>query len=768
MIAIKQGAPKRPGKVLVLGCFPPRKCGIATFTHDTVEALRSADRHLSISVIAMNDGAQPDNPGKPVIASLRDNDLGAYIDAAAVINTWNPDCVLIQHEFGIFGGPAGEYLLALLALIKVPVITIFHTVLETPNSDQLRVMRRIVHRSAKLVVMAQRGASMLRDTYGAPLDKVTVIPHGAPVRPYAEPDDVRAKLGLDCEPMLSTFGLLSPNKGIENVIRAMPDVLAAFPSARYVVLGVTHPHLLAREGEAYRTSLEDLADSLGVAGSVQFINRFVENAELFDYLQASDVYVTPYLNQAQITSGTLSYALALGCFVVSTPYWHAREALAECPGDIVAISDPAAISAALLSRFHDPETLSSLRRKVYQWAEPTRWPIFGQRLLGLITEATRAGHRAVSSPDRRPPAFPATAMKAIDQMTDSCGIFQHSRFAIPDRAHGYCVDDNARALILCNDLIRRRMSTPEIERLHRVYASFVLHAFDEATGLFRNFMDYNRNWTDAEPSQDSQGRTFWALGHAAATVQFAGNTGWASTILQQCFDRIRLLTSPRSKAFVILGCAELMQSPLADDRYDQLMQRFSGELFSQLTACQCADWNWLEDTTSYDNGRIPQAMIAAARLGGDSDLAGAALAALAWLCDIQRIDHGMFCPVGSDSFGRSRQLPHPYDQQPIEAAAMLDAYLEAYKLTHDRIWWRRARTVISWFYGQNMAEVSLVNPSTGHCHDGLNASGLNLNGGAESLLAFQMALVTYQAFLELVEAEATVVQRPLAPLAVRA
>lgn len=748
MTNIKQGASTRTGKVIVLGCFPPRRCGIATFTQDTVDAIRSVGNGLHVSVIAMDDGSQHIPFENPVISSLKQHDLGAYVEAAALINAEIPDCLIIQHEFGIFGGPAGEFLLTLLALVKVPVITIFHTVLERPDYNQLRVMRRLLHRSNRLVVMAQRGADMLRDVYGAAKDRIAVIPHGAPTRPQVDPRDMRAKLGIETERMISTFGLLSPNKGIETVIQAMPDVLEQFPATTYVILGVTHPHLVAREGEKYRESLEALAEKLGVAGNIRFVNRFVENEELFDYLQASDVYVTPYLNEAQITSGTLSYALALGCHVVSTPYWHAQEVFADCPGTLVPPADVGATRNALLALFIDSAALQASRDGVYQWAEHTRWPEFGARFAGLIADAAKVRNRISHISERHGPAFPAVSLKSIEQMTDNCGIFQHSRFAVPDRHHGYCVDDNARALIMVNELIRNGMIGADIVRLHGIYAGFVLHSFDETTGTFRNFMGYDRTWEEKPSSQDSQGRAFWAYGHAAATQQYAGNQGWAATVLQQCIHRMEAITSPRARAFIILGCGELMRSDSKSDQYAALMQRFSDDLLRQLRQCKSDDWNWLEDSLSYDNGRIAQALLIAGRLSGSGVMVREALASLEWLCEVQLIDHGIFAPVGSESFGRLRQPPLPNDQQPIEAAAMLDACYQAFLVTRDGKWWRRAKTIFSWFYGLNSHELSLVDPVTGLCHDGLNRSGLNQNAGAESLLAFQMSVCTYQAFLE--------------------
>lgn len=747
MTMIKQRASSRSGQVVVLGCYPPRRCGIATFTKNTVDALRAADPDRAISVIAMDDGTHSYDGDYAVAGSIKQHDIESYRDAAVLINQLNPDCLIIQHEFGIFGGPAGEYLLTLLALIKVPVITICHTVLERPDYNQFKVVRRLIHKSARLIVMAERGADMLCDVFGASRDRIAVIPHGAPERPFSDPRVVRQALGIECERMMSTFGLLSPNKGIETVIRAMPAVLAEFPSTQYIILGVTHPHILAREGETYRRSLEDLAESLGVASNVRFINRYVDDGELLDYLQASDIYITPYLNEAQITSGTLSYALAVGCYVISTPYWHAREVFEHCPGSLVAYNDADAIRTEVIDLFREADVLNDLRRDVYQWAEHTHWPAFGSRLVELIADAVKSGTRVTHISERHGPAFPAVSLKAIERMTDNCGIFQHSRFAIPDRHFGYCVDDNARALIMTNDLIRRGMIGADVERLHAVYAGFLLHAFDEQAGTFRNFMGYDRSWSIRTPSPDSQGRAFWALGHAAATTQYSGNAGWAATLVQQSLDQMEKMTSPRTKAFIILGCAELMQSESASDCYANLMQTYSDDLVEQLLNCRDGNWNWLEDTLGYDNARINQALLVAGRLTGCNRQVDAALLSLDWLCDIQLVDHGVFAPVGSESYTRVRQPPLPHDQQPIEAAAMLDACYEAFLVTGDQKWWRRAKTIFSWFYGLNSHELSLVDPVSGQCHDGLNRSGLNLNSGAESMLAFQMSVCTYQAFL---------------------
>lgn len=738
-------------KVIVISCYPPRMCGIATFGRDTVAAMKLANPDFDISVIAMEDGGNTYDFGAPVISTIRQDDLGAYVEAASLINDQAPDCVIVQHEFGIFGGAAGEYLLTLLSLVKAPVLSILHTVLDQPDYNQMRVVRRLLHRSTRVMVMAQRGADTLRDVYGATADKIAVIPHGAPVRDYVEPAVMRAKLGIDCERMITTFGLLSPNKGIEHVIKAMPEIVAWFPSTKYLVLGATHPHLLAQEGEAYRDTLAALAHRLGVADNVVFVNRFLDEEDLFDYLQASDVYVTPYLNEAQITSGTLSYALALGSLVVSTPYWHAQEVFQDCPGALVAFADSGAIQTTVCDAFSDARGLNAKRREVYQWAQKTTWPSFGKRLLDLTHDAVRSGNRLSHISERNGPAYPAVSLKAIERMTDNCGILQHSQFGIPSRQHGYCVDDNARALVLANDIIRRGMLGPDIERLHTLYAGFVLHAFDGETGRFRNFMGFDRAWSRNAASEDSQGRAFWALGHAAATAQYSGNAGWAATLLQRCAGTARMITSPRARAFIMLGCGEAMQSDARSGIYDEMLLSFAEDMVAQFDGCRGDGWHWLEDTLTYDNGRIPQAVLMAGRLKGRRDLIEAALEMLEWLCHIQMVDHGLFAPVGSESFNQVRKPPMPYDQQPLEAAAMLAACHEAYLATRDEVWWQRAKTIFAWFYGLNSHDMALVDPITGHCHDGLNRSGLNLNAGAESLLAFQMSVCTYQDFADAVD-----------------
>ena len=449
--------------VTLLGNYPPRRCGIATFTYDVREALVAARPDLECDVIAMTDEGGPYDYPPEVSYALAQDDVSDYLAAAARIRENAPDVVCVQHEFGIFGGPAGEHLLQLLDSIDVPVVSTLHTILEQPNEDQRRVFERLLKRSARVIVMAERGREMLRRVWNVPLDKIVLVPHGAPDTPLVETAEAKTLLGFEGREVLFTFGLLSPNKGLETVVRALPRIVAARPNALYVVLGATHPSLVAREGERYRGSLIAMGAELGVADNLRFVDEYTDTARLLDYLRAADVYVTPYLNAEQITSGTLSYAAALGKPIVSTPYWHAQELLADGRGALVGFGEDDAIADEVISLFTDTDRMNAMRRRIYEFTRSTVWSRLAETYLGAFARVSHAHAAEIVDRRRRPArrARPHPSLAGVRRMTDSCGMLQHSLFSLPDRNHGYCVDDNARALMLLQTL----QTVDERERL---------------------------------------------------------------------------------------------------------------------------------------------------------------------------------------------------------------------------------------------------------------------------------------------------------------
>lgn len=718
-------------RIAMIGNHPPRRCGIATFTADMAQALRESFPDLTIDVWAVNDGrtyAYP--PG--IAGTIEQQDLASYRAAAREITASGADVVCIQHEFGIFGGEAGSHILALIDRLAVPVAVVLHTVLANPTLPQRKVMRALVERCETLIAMAEEGRRILEHAYKAEPGQVVVIPHGAPDRPLTEAGAFKTRLGLAGRKVLLTFGLISPGKGVETVVRAMPAIAAAHPDALYLVLGATHPHCIAHQGEKYRETLESLAGELGVADHVRLIDAFFETGELLDYLGAADVYVTPYLNPDQITSGTLSYAFALGKPIVSTPYVHARELLAGGDGALVDFGDSEGFARAICGILDDPDRTARLRRRIYERGRATIWPNVAEAAMHRFESmAEQARKRPVAL---RQPALPLRAgCAAALRLTDATGMLQHSLHGVPDRRHGYCIDDNARALMLAC------MGPPALRARFPVYAAFVQHGWNEDEGRFRNFMSYERRWLEDCGSDDSNGRTLWALGVASEHAPDAEARAWATGLFEQAADALSSLASPRAIAFMILGAIATGSA-----EWDGLVARWAARLAGLLAEYRRADWEWFEPYLAYDNARLSQAMIAAGAQAGRAEWLELGLKTLDWLNRVQSAPNGDFRAVGTDSFGRLYAAPLPFDQQPLEAWAMVDACDAAHAATGASAWRDRALNAYRWFLGKNELAIALADPETGECFDGLMPTGVNRNRGAESVLAFQLATIAIQ------------------------
>lgn len=720
--------------IAVLGNALPRRCGLATYTSHSVAALRAEYPRLSVDHYAMDDGHEV-SYGPDVAMTIAADDVSAYVRAAAAISRSGAQLLWIHHEFGIFGGPAGEHLLAVLRHLDIPVVITLHTVLPNPSPDQRRVMNALVAKADQLIVMAQEAARLLRTVYEADPARVEVIPHGAPDRPLVETRLLKERLGLGTGPIVMTFGLLSPGKGIEHAIRALPGVVARHPDLTYLIVGATHPALVREQGEAYRESLIELARHLGVEGHVTFVDRFLEDDALLDFLQASDVYLTPYLSREQVTSGTLSYALALGRPVVATPYVHAEEALAGGVGTLVPFADSAAITAALLELLDDPARLAAQALKVWRASRPTIWQQNARAVMDVFSDAVSG--RPVSLPDRRTCDPARVQLTGIAAMTDAVGIIQHSIHGVPDRRHGYCIDDNARALKL---VCATRAGDPaERARLAVVYAAFVEHGWNEDARRFRNFMGYDRRWLEESGSEDSNGRTLWALGEVMRTAPRDAIRRWATGLFNKAAPIASTLSSPRAIAFAMLGLVGALKAEPNHPFAAELLRRGLDRLQQILADARQADLPWFESVLSYDNARLPQAMIEAGHLLGNADAVTSGLETLRWLLKRQTGPNGFFRPVATESFGQPLDSAAIFDQQPLEATATIEACVTAYRSQPDQTWIDAANAAFSWFEGQNDLGLPLISEDEGYCYDGLTSQGVNLNLGAESVLALQMA-----------------------------
>jgi len=738
-------------KVAFLGDYLPRKCGIATFTTDLRCAIATEFPSTQCLVVPVNDLADGYNYPAEVRFEIAEQDLPSYLRAADFLNITDVDVVCVEHEFGIFGGPAGSHVLALLRELHMPIVTTLHTILREPNAEQRRVMRDLIRLSTRLIVMSERGVEFLRDVYQAPASKIDLIPHGIPDMPFADPNYFKDEFGVAGKQVLLTFGLLSSNKGIEFALRALPDIIREFPNVVYIVLGQTHPNLLRNEGEAYRLSLERLAKDLGVQKHVVFFNRFVELEELMRFIGATDIYLTPYLTEAQITSGTLAYAFGAGNAVVSTPYWHAAELLTAERGKLVPFRDAKAISVAVVELLRDEPLRHSVRKNAYKLGREMVWSRVAQ-LYGKSFEQARQDHSFVgrkSSPiktlDEQPGQLPELKLDHLFRMSDSTGIFQHASFTVPNFSEGYCTDDNARALVLALMLQKLGHGSPQLGAQAATYAAFLNHAFDRKLGRFRNFMSFERRWLEEVGSEDCQGHALWALG---LCVSQAGQDSFqmlAAQLFEQALPVAAEFTSPRAWAFTLIGIDEYLQRFSGDRRTNQIRDSLTAKLVQRFADAATEDWQWFEDTVSYTNAKLPHALILSGRCLNNAPMLELGLKTLRWLIKIQTSEAGAFRPIGSNGFYPRGEQCARFDQQPIEAQATVSACIEAYQATHDMFWVAEARRAFEWFLGRNDLGMALYDAGTGGCRDGLHVDRLSQNQGAESTLAFLLALAEKRA-----------------------
>ncbi|HLP01511.1 MAG TPA: glycosyltransferase family 4 protein [Opitutaceae bacterium] len=734
-------------KTAFLGTYLPRKCGIATFTHDLRQAVAAQSAPGECPVLAVSQSGPGEGYPPEVVCEIAEDDPRSYARAAEFLNRGGADLLCIQHEFGIFGGEAGGHLLTLLRALHRPVVTTLHTVLRQPSAAQREVMQAIIAMSDRLVVMTERGRTFLREIYQAPAAKIDLIAHGIPDVPFEEPDRCKELFAVEGRLVLLTFGLLSPNKGIEHVLAALPAIIAEFPQVVYLVLGATHPNLVREQGETYRRSLERLAQRHGVEEHVVFFDRFVDLAELKDFIGAADVYITPYLNEQQIVSGTLAYAFGAGKAVVSTPYWHAAELLADGRGVLVPFADSGAIAREVTALLRDEPRRLAIRRHAYDLGRSMIWPRAAERYLETFARA-RAGHARAQrrapapdplDPERAPMPLPVFRPDHVLHLTDSTGILQHALYTIPNRLHGYCTDDNARALLLALLWEELGEAAPAFARLAPTYASFLAHALNPGSRRFRNFLGYDRNWLEEEGSEDSHGRALWALGVCSATAHERGLRLLAHRLLNEALPPVPALAHPRTWAFTLIGLDSYLRDNPGDQRAVDLRVAFTDRLMRRFVEHSRAEWHWLADDATYDNARLPHALILSGRATHQPAVVAAGLRALRWLVQLQTSPNGRFQPIGSNGFCHRDGTRAYFDQQPVEAQATVSACLEAFRVTGEHFWLARAHLVFEWFLGRNDLGLSLYDPRTGGCRDALHADRLNENQGAESTLAFHLA-----------------------------
>ncbi len=759
-----------PSRIAVIGNYLPRQCGIATFTTDLCAAISAECGTARLMALPVNDTESEYDYPERVRWSLRQDDLTSYREAAEFLNFNNIDMVCLQHEYGIFGGPAGSHILHLLRALKMPVVTTLHTVLREPDANQLMVMEEIAEHSDRLIVMSKLSSQFLQEIFKVPGSKIDMVPHGVPDLPFLDPNFYKDRFRVEGKAVLVTFGLLSPNKGIENVIQALPQILSKHKNVVYLIAGATHPHILRREGEQYRTYLQALAKEKGVESNVIFHNRFVSPEEMVEFIGAADIYITPYRHEAQVVSGTLAYALGAGKAIISTPYWHAIELLDDRRGALVPFQNPGAIAQKTIELLDTPATRHAMRKRAYLFAREMVWKRVAQ---GYMTSFARVRSDRMESPQVQ---FSArAAQKALDQLpelkldhlhrlTDDTGILQHAIFMVPNYKEGYTTDDNARALILAvmlnqaseSQLSKSRYPTADSaipdattpESSFR-YLSFLAHAFDSEKGRFKNFLEYDRRWAAGEGSDDCHGRALWALGTLLGRSGDRGIRGAAGRLFESSLPAALAFSSPRAWAYALLGIQEYLNSYPGDRDAQKIRSTLSLRLLELYESVRRPEWNWFEDVLAYGNARLPQAMLLVGSACSDDRMIVAGLETLDWLLKQQRCEvNGNFVPIGSQGFFRRGGEKARFDQQPIEAAGAVSASLAAYHVSGDSRWRCEAWSAFNWFLGNNDLQLPLYDSVTGGCRDGLHPDRANENQGAESTLSFLMALLEMRSLPE--------------------
>ncbi len=741
------GLIQHPHSIAVIGNYLPRKCGIATFTHDLCEALSlEIPASKRIAAIAMNDIDEGYDYPERVKFVVRDNMQSDYLRAAEFLNINQVEAVILQHEYGIFGGKCGAHIFHLLQNLRMPIIATLHTVLSDPGPEEKSVIAELGRLCEYLIVMTGRGKEFLKEIYGIAEQKIEIIPHGIPDVPFVDSCFYKDQFGVENRKVILTFGLLGPDKGVEYMIAAMPEIIKEHPDAVYVILGATHPHIVRAMGEKYRHELQQLVQRKGLARHVIFHNRFVDLQMLVQFITAADIYVTPYLKKEQIVSGTLSYALGAGKAVVSTPYWHAQELLQEERGIIVPEKDSAALAQAVISLLSNDARRNSMRKKAYQYTRPMVWKEVARSYLQLV-------HKSIERHIQKPRAYrikikhqqldslPAINLNHLGVLTDDTGILQHAFFSIPNPQHGYTLDDNARALIAASRHYRLRKDQQMVVLMKR-YLAFMINAFDGQKGCFRNVMSYDRRWCEAVGSEDAHGRALWALGVAIKAVSDRSLRDMMCRLFIDSIGQTRNFKYPRAWAFTLIGIHHYLKVFGGDATVRKVREQLAEKLYRVFQQNAGDDWPWFEDILTYDNARLPQALVLTGADIKDEKMVGMSLDVLDWLLQLQTDKAGHLSVIGNDGWMTRNGKRARFAQQPVEVMALTEACTDAYRITKERRWLKEARRCFEWFIGKNDLNIPVYNYENGGCHDGLESNGVNENMGAESTLSWLISLLT--------------------------
>ncbi|MDH5681756.1 MAG: glycosyltransferase family 4 protein [Spirochaetota bacterium] len=734
-------------KIAVIGNHLPRQCGIATFTKDLCDALTiETGNSDNLITVAMDDKPEGYLYPDRVKFRIRANVLEDYFHAAEYLNANSFETAILQHEYGIFGGKNGVHIINLIKSLQMPVLTNLHTVLQNPTEDQKLIIHELANYSERLLVMSHKAVDLLTSCYGIPLNKISHIPHGIPDVEFKYPGIYNEKLGIQERDIILTFGLIGPSKGLEIMIKAMPKIVKKHPEALYIILGQTHPHIKDSQGDAYRHGLQQLINQLSIEEHVVFHNYFVSLETLTQYLQTTSIYAIPYINKEQITSGTLAYGMGCGAAVVSTPFWYAEELLADNRGKLVPFHDPDQMAETIIHLLSDKKELLTMRKSAYDFSRSMIWKQVAKKHIEIISEVisrgkTRPIKQLTKTQNYRIlDKLPVINLSHLKVLSDDTGILQHAKYTMADYNHGYCVDDNARALIVaCRyfTLFKDKSVIP----LAQKYLSFLYYAFNFDNGRFRNFMSYDRKWMESTGSEDSHGRAIWGLGVAIEHSLSSGLRNLAFRLLRDSLPAAESFGSPRAMAFVIVGLHSYLAVYGGDSEVRNIRSSMAEKLYKLFLTNKKKDWPWCEDIVAYANAKLPHALILAGQWIPNPEMFEMGRTALEWLLDKQTAPDGHLSLIGSDNWLRYGYEKSSFDQQAIEAMSLIDACIDLYSATKDIKWLKESEKCLGWFLGRNDHNMPLYDFESGGCKDGLESYGVNENQGAESTLAWLTALL---------------------------
>ena len=733
-------------KVICLGNYPPRQCGIATFTENLAKAIASSAEIDSVSfeieVIAMNDCGMSYSYPAIVKKVIRNEIKEDYQQTSEYINNSGADLCLVQHEYGIYGGESGVLLLELLRRLKIPIVSTFHTILIKPNFHQIEVLKKVAAYSSKIVVMNGLAIDFLVDIYNVRRGKIIRIEHGVPDFELFRNKFLAIIPDWKQRKVILTFGLIGRSKGIETVLKAMPAIISKHTDILYVILGKTHPHVKHYAGEEYREYLQMLVRKLSLEANVIFINEYVSELELMSYLKRADLYVTPYLNKAQITSGTLSYAVSGGCAVISTPYWHAEELLAEGRGHLFEFGNHLQLSDIINQLLDNPESLKLLQQKAYDYGQTITWTLTGKAYLELFAGALDRTADLLQKRDLKInyPEFDITHLK---RLTDETGLLQHARTSVPCYKAGYCLDDNARAIIVSLAAWKKTNDPLYLDLLNR-YLAYTTY-MQQKDGSFKNYMTYERTLSK-DTSDDVYGRTFWALGYLIRFAPINSVFQLGLELFDHSLSQLNNLTYARGYANCILGIYHYLKRFPDQERFIKLLEHLSEQLSDKFIQHQQHNWNWFEDSITYDNGLLTAALYRAYEILGSAKYLQIADESRIFL-ESKCFREDRLSLIGNRRWLRLDQDYDLFAQQPIDAMAMVLLYESAWEATGNDQFIDKLLLSFDWFFGKNDLDISLYDPESKGCHDGIEPLNINLNQGAESTIAYLLSRLIVEPFL---------------------